>query len=510
MSDKFDFGGVNLGVNPWPDRVPVHVDTPFRMLIVGDFSGRGNRGHKEIGSKLAVRKVHHVDRDNLDEVMQRLRVGLDHTIVDSANAPVSIRFRELDDFEPDALFESVALFESLRILRQKLMNKATFAEAAAEVKAWTGASETETPAAAPEETAGSIDVGVSLGNLLDNTIRHHQSPAAESERWETMIRKIVEPHIIDAPDARQDALVECVDAAISQSMRQLLHHPDFQKLESAWRGLYLLIKRLETGRELQLHLLDVSKVEIAEDLARHCLSESALYSLLVEQSVGTVGCDPWASIMFSEPVGADSDDLILLGKLGHIAAMAGAPLIGAAKGALVGCSCPKTNPDPTEWATLDSGDSDLWDALRRSEVGSNIALLWPGFRGRIPFGDETRSIDSFSFEELSQSAEHNEYLWCSPVFAAALVIGQAFTQSGWQMQPGEIDEIDDLPLCYEQCADGDLVQLASAELWLSSKAAEKIRNCGITPLMSIKGKAAIRVGSFLSLNGAPLSGGWTQ
>ncbi len=180
MSDKFDFGGVNLGVNPWPDRVPVHVDTPFRMLIVGDFSGRGNRGHKEIGSKLAVRKVHHVDRDNLDEVMQRLRVGLDHTIVDSANAPVSIRFRELDDFEPDALFESVALFESLRILRQKLMNKATFAEAAAEVKAWTGASETETPAAAPEETAGSIDVGVSLGNLLDNTIRHHQSPAAES------------------------------------------------------------------------------------------------------------------------------------------------------------------------------------------------------------------------------------------------------------------------------------------------------------------------------------------
>lgn len=511
MADKFNFGNVNLGISPEPGSMPVSEDTPFRMLIVGDFSGRGNRGIQDTSVELATRKIFQIDRDNFDEVMQRLRVGLSRTIADSFNADVSVSFQELDDFGPDALFESVSLFESLRNLRSKLMDEATFSEAAAEVRSWTESSEqASSTSGESDSTAGSDDGQVALGDLLDNTIQYSESPEAQTDRWETMIRQIVEPHIVAAPDPQRDTLVQCVDAAISQSMRQLLHHPDFQNLEAKWRGLYLLVRRLDTGRDLQLHLLDVARAEVAEDLRRHDLSESGLYQLIVEDSVGTAGGQPFAAIIGCETYGADEEDVVTLSQLGHLASLANAPLIAGAKGQLVGCADSAATPDMDEWEPLQTADAKNWQELLESELSGNIGLLWPQFRGRIPYGAETSPIEAFEFEECAEQPNHSDYLWCSPAFAAALVLGQSFSESGWTMQPGEIDEVDNLPLCFGEDDYGDPIQLACTELWLSNRAAEKIRNVGIIPVMSVKAQAVIRVGNLLSLNHSPLFGGWTQ
>ena len=51
-------------------RVVPEPETPFRILILGDFSGRANREFFESG-RLADRRLLSVDRDNLDEVMAR-------------------------------------------------------------------------------------------------------------------------------------------------------------------------------------------------------------------------------------------------------------------------------------------------------------------------------------------------------------------------------------------------------------------------------------------------------
>lgn len=510
MADQFNFGDVNLNFNPQDTSTPIDKNSPFRMLIVGDFSGRGNRGIQGASAELATRKIFQIDRDNFDEVMQRLRVGLSRTIFDSFNVDVSVSFQDLDDFGPDALFESVGLFESLRILRSKLMDEATFSEAAAEVRGWTETSgQASSSTLESNSTAGSDNGQVSLGDLLDNTIDHSASPEAQMNRWETMIRQIVEPHIIAAPDPQRDALVQCVDSAISQSMRTLLHHPDFQDLESKWRGLYLLVRRLDTDRDLQLHLLDVSKAEVAEDLRRHDLSESGLCQLIVEGSVGTAGGQPFAAIIGCETFGADEEDVVTLSQLGHLASLANAPFIAGAKGQLVGCTHPAEAPDSDDWEPMQTVDAQHWQSLVDSELSENIGLLWPHFRGRMPYGVETSPIEAFEFEELAKQPNHADYLWCNPVFAAALVLGQSFSESGWSMQLGEIDEVDHLPLCFSEDSYGDSVQLACTELWLSHRAAEKTRAAGIIPVLAVKSQAAIRVGSFRSLNGTPLSGGWT-
>ncbi|MEP3478787.1 MAG: type VI secretion system contractile sheath large subunit [Fuerstiella sp.] len=486
-------------------------ECPFRLLILGDLSGRGNRGLKQVGRELAGRKTVNVDRDNFDEVMNRLGVELSSTIVDTDNQSVSVRFTELDDFEPDQLFESVGLFDRLRMLRQQLMSESTFAEAANEVRSWANTTDDSSPSQAASANDhgqndhnefGSAHGSVSLDEILSN------SPS--QSRWDQMISHLVDPLITAGPDPDRDVLVECVDAAIGESMRKLLHHPEFQRLESAWRGLSMLIRRLETNGDLQIHLLDISQEEIALDLAQDDVTDSGLYRLIVDESVAMAGGIPWSAIIGSDQFSVGSTDAIVLQQLAKIAAATEAPLIAGVPGDAVGCTNPGTTPDADDWQAPTTADIPEWKDLIAADEASFLQLHWPRFRIRLPYGAEARQIDAFDFEELTAkvAADHADYLWCSPAFAAALVLGLSFMENGWDFQPGQIDEVDDLPLCFHVDDDDEQIALPCAELWLNDRIAAHIRKLGITPLLSVKSTSAVRVGNFLSVNGQPLAGRW--
>lgn len=474
---------------------------------MGDFSGRENRGLKQIHGALAKRQTINVDRDNFDDVINRLGVQLTSTIVDSDNQPVSVRFSELDDFEPDQLFASVELFDRLRLLREQLMNGSTFAAAAAEVRSW---SKSDNHSPSTIDSDSEVQQQVSLDDILSSSQTQQGAPAQGTSRWDEMIRHLVAPLIVAGPDPNRDVLVQCVDAAISESMRKLLHHTDFQRLESAWRGLSMLIRRLDTDGDLQIHLLDISPKEIAQDLQLDDVADSGLYRLIVEESVGTAGGQPWSAIIGCDTFSAAAGDVVTLQNLAKIAAAAEAPFIGGIAGDAVGCSNPGATPDSDGWQAPATTDLPQWRQLLGDAEASALQLLWPRFRIRLPYGSATRQIDAFEFEELLSTppGDHEDYLWCSPAFAAALVLGQSFMANGWNMKPGEIDDVDDLPLCYHVNDDEETVALPCGELWLTDRVAARIRQAGITPLMSVKSRAAVRVGSFRGVNGEPLMGRW--
>ena len=115
MSSSFSFGEVRLDVNPASPSSPARPDpeTPFRIAVLGDFSGRGSRGIVESGQAMARRRRWLIDRDNLDEVMERLEVELDLPVAGK------VRFRELEDFHPDRLYTELEMFQKLREAEQE-------------------------------------------------------------------------------------------------------------------------------------------------------------------------------------------------------------------------------------------------------------------------------------------------------------------------------------------------------------------------------------------------------
>jgi type VI secretion system protein ImpC len=501
MPKRFSYSEVGLDVSPGGAAVaePPEPEQPFLIALLGDFSGRANRGLLE--KHLSQRRILEVDRDNFEQVLERLAPALQ---LEAGN----VRIRELDDFHPDRLLASLELFQGLRWTRSELLDPETFHRAANALRA---------PAPPPLPEAPERVAPRSLDELLEESIEQTEAraeaPAAPPrlrDEWSQLIHDIVAPHLVPGAPPEQAKLVAEVDAAITGQMRRVLHQADFQALEAAWRGVWFLIRRLETGASLRLHLIDVSKAELAADLAA-CEDprRSETFKLLVEQSVGTPGAPVWSLLAGNYTFEATREDLALAGRLAVIARQAGAPFLAAISPRILGCRSLAETPDPDDWRRLDTETSAAWEALRRQPEAAWLGLLLPRFLLRLPYGRETDPVELFAFEEMPVPPIHEHYLWGNPIFGAVCLLGQAFNQSGWAFRPGQVHELDGLPAHIWMEA-GEPVLKPCAEVLLTERAAQEILDRGPMPLVSVRGRDAARIVRFQSVAwpAARLAGRW--
>jgi type VI secretion system protein ImpC len=511
MAKPFDFGGVNLTAGEDSSGGRPAEDTPFCIAILGDFSGRANLGLNDtpaIGKRRAVL----VDRDNFDEVLSR--AGVEIRLPMGEGNALMLRFSELDDFHPDHLFQSLEIFGKLRDLRGRLQDASTFEAAASELglrlpEAAPGRSDT-TPTAAP--SAG----GWASGSLLDQMIEQTEARAAtaqprrQTNEVEEFARRVVAQHLVGRPDPRQPEILAVVDRAIGGLMRAILHNLDLQALEAAWRAVFLLARQLETGSQLKLYLIDISKQELAADLASAAdLRNTGAYRLLVEQSVGTHGADPWAIIVGNYRFGPGDDDGRVLSQIALIAHRTGAPFLAEASPQLLGCDSLASSPHPREWQA--SGRRAGWSELRHLPEAGAVGLALPRFLLRLPYGKKTSPLESFDFEETSDPSAHEEYLWGNPAFAVALALAQSFSDAGWEMEPGTAAQLEKLPIhVYER--DGEKQSKPCAEVLLTEEAVERMLDEGLIPLVSFKNRDSVRVARFQSIAdpGQALAGRWLK
>ena len=500
-------------------RRATEAETPFRICILGDFSGRANRSIQGSDSGPVAQRPIQVDRDNIENVMETLGVEIQLFVSGDAGLPLVIPFAELDDFHPDQLFMRLDIFQALRDTRKKLNDLRTFEFAKKQVRSWMG------PDESPELSESVLDqpppkpwVPVqSSGSLLDQIIGETQSQQPgpktipEASEWDTFLQKIVSPYLVPADDPEQEALVAAVDASISGLMETILHHSDFQALEATWRALRFLIYRIETDAMLKVYLLDISKDELAADLnASEDLQSTGVYRLFVEQAVGTPGAEPWAVLAGNYTFDQTREDAEILGRMAKIARLAGAPFVTAAHEHILDCESLAGTPHPDDWKrSVDEKDRQTWEALRSLPEASYTGLALPGFLLRLPYGEDTDPVDYFDFEEMPGGSVHKHYLWGNPCFACVLLLAQAFSRYGWDFEPGAIRDIGGLPLhIYKE--QGESVSKPCAEVVFTERAVQKILDFGLMPLISFKNKDILRLARFQSVADplTQLSGPW--
>jgi type VI secretion system protein ImpC len=506
MSFDFQFSSPKTG-SPRPPR----EDTPFRILLLGDYSARGAGA---VGD-LASRKPVQVDVDNVEQVMASLRPKLS---AGAGDGELRLEFSRLEDFHPDSLFARLPLFKGLRDTRQRLQNPATFAEAAASFRC-TGAAlpagaapaATAAPgAAAGAATGGEADADT-LARLLGSAPpRAAAAPPQAAGGIDALIRRVVAPHIVADAAPHQAQYLAAVDAAVGEQMRQLLHSSEFRAIESRWRAVHWLVSNLETDEALQIHLLDASRAELLAD-ARRAASDgqtSALVRRLVEQ--GVPGGEPWSLIAGDFSFGPAADDIALLGFLGFVARAAGGPFVAAAKPGLIGCSSPAAMPEPRDWAPPQGDAAAAWTALRASAMAPSIGLVFPRLLLRAPYGSGGEATETFAFEELV--AEHEDFVWGNGAIAGALHIGRAFAADGWEMNPDQAADIEDLPAYLRDAAGGHKELLPCAEAHLGDRAAQALLDAGVMPLLSHKQRNAVRLPRLASIArpASALQGAWVR
>jgi type VI secretion system protein ImpB len=96
-------------------------ELPFVVGVLGDFSGNPTQPLKP----LADRKFISIDRDNFNDIMQRMTPGLNFRVEntlkgDGSEMAVNLQFKSIEDFEPGRVVDQVEPLKKLLETRNKL------------------------------------------------------------------------------------------------------------------------------------------------------------------------------------------------------------------------------------------------------------------------------------------------------------------------------------------------------------------------------------------------------
>lgn len=478
------------------EATPISEDIPFHILLLGDWSGRENRAYPEQSE--SVTQLFEIDRDNFNEVLGKLNVRLDLDLDKNGQNILSLRFTELDDFHPDKIFNQISIFSDLRDLRRRLSKSETFEKAANEVRSWFETNDNNN--LSQTKTQESVKTYSSSADLLDNILSQPEqitssvfAQTAEPTELSLLISKVVKPFLVNTDEKEQAQLIAAVDEATSDLMRKILHHPHFKNLESAWRGLYFLVRAVETDSQLKIFLLDITKTELSLNLKSADNSQNFSINKILESH------ENWALICGNYSFQINVDDVALLIRLAKISNDINAPFISYLKPETVdNAGFTGISNFNNLGFSKDSREAKLWNTIRTIPKADSIGLLIQRLLVRSPYGEDTEPTENFSFEELSGTAKHNDYLWTNPCFVCALLLAHSYSVSRWEMGQSLHQDIEGLPTLIFNESDISKI-FPSSEFVMTESLCEDILQSGLMPIISYRNSDKIRLARFQSI-----------
>lgn len=488
---SFAFGKLE---KPRPDRESLNRGR-FRMALLGDFSGRAARGEIETGAALAKRRATRLDIDTVEDVIAGFATTLALPIGRDGDA-IEVKLGGIDDLHPDELFGNVGLFDGLASLKRSLRAGATASRAREQLKTWGESFGRKVRPPKSTSRGNKVPANARMSDFQALIGGTSTKPAAGPA--DALIARIVGPHVKALPDADLPALELAVDEALSDAMRLILHHPEFQSIEAQWRMLDLIARSVETGNDLDIVLYDISAEEIAADLASvEDLTETGLHDLLAE---GT----PDGRGNFSALIGLYTFEEVpphaeLLGRIARLAAHLDAPFVSAMAPGFMETEKKDRHPLVAE----------AWDSLRAMPEAGHLALASPRFLLRRPYGRKSDPISEFDFEEFTQTEGMAGMLWANPAVFVAILLARSFRTNGKAMKLGSIMQLGGQPYHFVLDQYGDQIQLPCTERNITQARAVKVLERGYMPVLTIKGRDEIRLAAFMSLAGKILLGPWS-
>jgi type VI secretion system protein ImpC len=354
----------------------------------------------------------------------------------------------------------------------------------------------KTAEAAPaQQAASAVEVG-----LLDQIVEQGRfgKDAPARERGKDLIKRFVgevlEGSITMGRDteAMLNARIAQLDHLISLQLNEVMHAPEFQKLESTWRGPKYLMSQTETSTMLKIKILNVNKKELLRDLQRAPeFDQSALFKKVYEEEYGVFGGAPFGALLGDYEFGRSGQDIELLEKVSQVAAAAHAPFITAASSEMLNLESFATLDAPRDLGKIfDSTEYAKWKAFRQTEDSRYVALTVPRMLLREPYGKDTVPVEAFQYEEHVDGTDHNKYLWGNAAWALGARVTNAFAQYGWcacirGVESGGL--VEGLPVHNFRTDSGDVAMKCPTEVPITDRREKELADLGFAPLVHCKG-----------------------
>lgn len=287
-----------------------------------------------------------------------------------------------------------------------------------------------------------------------------------------------------------DAMIAEVDQRMSAQLNEILHNPDFQKLESAWRSLKYVIDNVDFRENVRVNLLSVQKDELLEDFEDAPeITKSGLYRTVYSAEYGTFGGRPYGVMCSLYEFDTGPQDIELLQQCASVATMAHAPFLGNASPKLFGVESYEELPKLKDLQSLFEGPQYArWHSFRESEDSRYVGLCAPRMMLRLPYGKDNVPVKSFNFEE-EVIGQHESYLWGYSSIALVTRVADSFAKYRWCpniIGPTSGGAVEDLPL-HQYKAQGEIQTKLPVECQLTERREFELAEEGLIGLTMRKG-----------------------
>src|SRR5690554_634190 len=343
--------------------------------------------------------------------------------------------------------------------------------------------------AAPEE-AGLLDQIVDQSKVARSDAEHARAKDIISE----LAREVLEGTVVvsDNLNLTLDARVAELDRIISEQLSAVMHAPEFQQLESSWRGLHYLCQQTSTGTMLKVKVLNAPKKDLVRDFKSAIdFDQSALFKKVYEEEFGTFGGAPFGALIGDYSIGRQPEDMYFVEQMSHVAAASHAPFISAASEDMFGLETFADLGKPRDLAKVfDTVEYAKWKSFRDGEDSRYVGLTMPRFLGRLPYNPKDgTTVDGFNFVEEVEASDHNRYLWCNTAYAMGARLTRAFEDYGWCAAIRGVEGgglVEDLPTHTFRTDDGEVALKCPTEIAITDRREKELSDLGFIPLVHCK------------------------
>lgn len=333
-----------------------------------------------------------------------------------------------------------------------------------------------------------------LKELLKKSFRPRTSEATEAVQTavNTLLHFVRRDQVVVYKDVLKtvDALVAEIDAKLSTQLSKILHHPELQKLEGAWRGLHYLVSNTETTANLRIRVINISKKELGRTLRHYkggAWDQSPIFKKIYEQEFGQFGGEPFGCLVGDYEFDHSPQDVALLTEMAKIAASAHAPFIAAAAPGTMQMDSWSELANPRDISKIfQAVEYASWRRLRESNDSRYLSLTLPRFLGRLPYGAHTQEVQEFAFEEATDPDSSKDFCWVNSAYAMAANITRAFSEYGWCTKIRGVESggsVEILPNYVYADQDGQKLLYCPTEIAISDRREHELSGAGFMPLV---------------------------
>jgi type VI secretion system protein ImpC len=352
-----------------------------------------------------------------------------------------------------------------------------------------------------QQQPAAAETGYRDADEFSSLLKQSFKPRSERAATEVdnAISTLVQQALADTSVIKDDVLdtiedmIARLDEKLSSQMNAIIHAPEFQSIESAWRGLSYLVHNSETDATLKLRIMNVSKNDLYRDLRNYPdakWDQSPLFKKLYEAEFGQLGGEPFGCLVGDYHFDQSATDIRLLRDLGKVAAAAHCPFISGAAPTLLGMDSWTELSNPRDLSKIfETPDYAGWKSLRDSENSRYVGLCMPRVLSREPYGSKSIPVEEFEFEEETDGHKGEKYAWMNAAYAMAANINRAYKEWGWTVRIRGVQsggEVINLPTHTFPTDDGDIDLKCPTEIAISDRREAELSKSGLLPLIHRK------------------------